>query len=681
MHSSNNLPLGSAPCPPLIVDGTEGSHSWLAEVAGVVVATVLVQTVDLLHFGRGEMEIKDVAILGHARRGARLGQREGVALDGPANQDLGRRLAFGSRDGADDRILQQDVVVLRHAQFDVRRCAECGKGRDAHPGLPREPHEVGLRVLWVQLDLQRGWADAARAQDLPQKLGGEVANSNLHDLAGIHQRLHGPPRGAHVVGNDDHLAIQVGPLRRVLVLDGHVFHRDWEMDEVLIDVHQLQIGERLVQRQLHVLGLVVRVPQFGRDEELMTRDQSFADGARDALANLHLVAVIAGAVQTAVPGLDCLVANVGASVVGDLPKPEHKRIVGVRWFRVQHRVGVGLFLGHSVAPDAGEDLARSDERVARMHDELILDGHDVTRLPIMQDAVVVHEIGDALQDVSRHDVHVPKAQRVLGIGIATIDPSQESRHDGIGERPLVDLVGTVLADHADGGHRFRGDADHVLVGFGVGQPLPGAAINLRELLLQLHLGGDLPGVLPGASDGRGRIILARQRADVARPVLLELVDELRVMVLRKAVDLGGIDDGRLATLLGRFLAVKEDVGWRFGRLRQLMVEWDGLIRRRLVRREDDVLAGLDGNDGARRRSADVRVVLEALIHEELPESFGVERAVVVRLAEDERLVLIHEIDEGSRIELPIVQEDGAGVPSILEQGKCRQLHDSLWMLL
>mmetsp|Transcript_11052 Transcript_11052/g.31744 ORF Transcript_11052/g.31744 Transcript_11052/m.31744 type:complete len:510 (+) Transcript_11052:260-1789(+) len=500
----------------LVIDRTERSHPWLAKVTRIVVPAIAVQAVNATHLGRREVKVKDVAVFAHARRRAGLCQSQRVALHRPPDEDLRCRFPFRCCDVAYDRILQQHVVLVGHAEFDVGCRPERGERRDPHPGLLSKSHEFGLAVLRMQLDLQRRWADATRAQDLAQELRGKVAHADIaSDLPGIHQTFHRLPGGAHVVGNEHHLAVHVGPFRRVLLLDGNVLHGNREMDEVLVDVIELQILERFLQCQRHMVRVVIRVPQFGRDEQILPRHDAILYRTCDALSHLHLVAVVAGAVQTTVPGLDGLVAHVGAFVIGHLPKSKDERVVGLQ--RPERRVvgqcsnrDVGGSIGqhgrrHNITPNAGQHTTGGFEGVARMHHKLILDGKDVARLPVVQNAIGVHEIRDALQDVGRHGIHVAKSQRILGIGIATVDPSQKGRDDGIGKRPLVHVVGPALSHEPDGGHGLRRDADQVVVAVDgpiLSQPPPCAAVDLGQLLLQLLLRCDLPGVLPRPPDRR-----------------------------------------------------------------------------------------------------------------------------------------------------------------------------------
>ena len=83
-------------------DGAESAEIGL-HVASVVVSDVLVQCVDCGHLFSGELEVENSDVLDDALDLARLGDSDGVTLDGPAEQDLLGRLGVGGRNGNDRR--------------------------------------------------------------------------------------------------------------------------------------------------------------------------------------------------------------------------------------------------------------------------------------------------------------------------------------------------------------------------------------------------------------------------------------------------------------------------------------------------------------------------------------------------------------------------------------------------
>lgn len=98
------------------------------------------------------------------------------------------------------------------------------------------------------------------------------------------------------------------------------------MDEVQIKVVDAPPLELLPRNGLDPLRLVEGVPELGNDEEILALDESLRDGALDALAALLLIAVVEGAVEKSVAGLDGVVDGLGW-VLGDLPEAESARAI------------------------------------------------------------------------------------------------------------------------------------------------------------------------------------------------------------------------------------------------------------------------------------------------------------------------------------------------------------------
>ena len=71
-----------------------------------------------------------------------------------------------------------------------------------------------------------------------------------------------------------------------------------------------------------MLGAMERVPKLADYEKFCSGADALVKSAFDALTNLDLVAVIAGAVQKSVTILDSVVDDIGADVLGQLPEAE-----------------------------------------------------------------------------------------------------------------------------------------------------------------------------------------------------------------------------------------------------------------------------------------------------------------------------------------------------------------------
>ena len=78
------------------------------------------------------------------------------------------------------------------------------------------------------------------------------------------------------------------------------------MDEVEIDVSQTPGLVLSFGLSKSMVFLVVVVPELGDDENLLTLDKAFFDGALDALACFALILVVVCAVEEAVADFDCL---------------------------------------------------------------------------------------------------------------------------------------------------------------------------------------------------------------------------------------------------------------------------------------------------------------------------------------------------------------------------------------
>jgi hypothetical protein len=67
------------------------------------------------------------------------------------------------------------------------------------------------------------------------------------------------------------------------------------------------------------LGLVVGVPEFAGDPEVLAGAESGIESGGNALADEFFISIVGGAVEVAVSGFDGLVDDLGREVFGDLP--------------------------------------------------------------------------------------------------------------------------------------------------------------------------------------------------------------------------------------------------------------------------------------------------------------------------------------------------------------------------
>ena len=73
------------------------------------------------------------------------------------------------------------------------------------------------------------------------------------------------------------------------------------------------------------MRLVVCVPEFARDPEVIAGAEPGVEGGFDALADEGFVAVVASTVEMTVSDLDRFVDDFGGEVFGDFPGAETRR--------------------------------------------------------------------------------------------------------------------------------------------------------------------------------------------------------------------------------------------------------------------------------------------------------------------------------------------------------------------
>lgn len=148
----------------------------------------------------------------------------------------------------------------------------------------------------VTLDLVDGGDDAGLLDEGLEVLDGEVGDADGADL-GLGQLSDGLP-GLNVgYGGVDVDFVCGGEWEevRVGVLAGA--KRDWPVDKVEVEVVELELGEGVVESGFDVFGVVLRIPQLGGDEDILTLEaRNLGERLLDALGNflLVLVAVVGG---------------------------------------------------------------------------------------------------------------------------------------------------------------------------------------------------------------------------------------------------------------------------------------------------------------------------------------------------------------------------------------------------
>mmetsp|Transcript_714 Transcript_714/g.1573 ORF Transcript_714/g.1573 Transcript_714/m.1573 type:complete len:428 (-) Transcript_714:261-1544(-) len=204
----------------------------------------------------------------------------------------------------------------------------------------------------------------------------------------------------------------------------------------------------------------------------------------------------------------------------------------------------------------------------------VVNYEDVPLLPREGHLFLQHKPRDGVQRLLVHRREVPQYHRLLPHVPGIVPPSESCDH-GVEE----DMAAGPLIHTQRRQDRGRGAA------VPVGQPLPAGAL-LPHRLLGLLAGGHRIGLRPGPALGRARVGDLRHGADVAHTLGLHLRREVREALHEEVRHLVRWDDGSGAPLPALDVAAEEDVARRSWGLRQLVVEGDGLVRRRLVGGKD-----------------------------------------------------------------------------------------------
>mmetsp|Transcript_55240 Transcript_55240/g.157233 ORF Transcript_55240/g.157233 Transcript_55240/m.157233 type:complete len:535 (+) Transcript_55240:872-2476(+) len=257
-----------------------------------------------------------------------------------------------------------------------------------------------------------------------------------------------------------------------------------------------------------------------------------------------------------------------------------------------HR-GLHRRLGERQPAEGREHAPRRREGVARVHHQGVVYEENVALVPLEGHAPLLHELGDPAHRLRVHGRAVAKHDRLLA-HVPRVVPSREGGDHGVEEDTLPGAP--IHAERRQDGRRCPAVA--------VGQPLVLRALPTHGLL-GLLARGHVVRLLPRAALCRGGVRHLWHHSDVAHTQRRHLAGELWVGCFEELCNLLRVDN-RCSTALRRGgLAVEEDVRRRLWRLRQLMVERDRLVWRRLVRGEDQ--AGHELRP--RRRAADVVIAL------------------------------------------------------------------------
>ena len=97
------------------------------------------------------------------------------------------------------------------------------------------------------------------------------------------------------------------------------------MDEEEIELFKAQIIKSFFASGANMLGLVVGVPKFAGDPEVVAGAKPGFDGGGDPLPDERFIAIVGGAVEVSVPELNCLIDDLRGEFFRDFPSAETGR--------------------------------------------------------------------------------------------------------------------------------------------------------------------------------------------------------------------------------------------------------------------------------------------------------------------------------------------------------------------
>jgi hypothetical protein len=298
------------------VDGPSGLVGGVRDV--VTTTLVSANLLNLLEVLLGQLNLLEVV--------ADTGCGDGLRDDGVAtNLCPGENNLCGS--GIETLGDLLDDLVLDEEGLADHVVTEGGVLGDVDTLLAAPLDEVGLEEAGVALDLVGGRGDTGAVNEGLEVLLGVVGDTDGAGLLLV-KLGHGLPcvDDRDVVKHLDVTVVAEG--EQVLVDIASLIESDGEVDEVQVEVLEAELSKAVVKGGSDVLGSVLRVPELGRDEDVLTLD-TLAESSLEGVGNLLLVAVDLGKIDVLVAGLEGLVDG-GLDLTGlSLPCTESQLTVVV----------------------------------------------------------------------------------------------------------------------------------------------------------------------------------------------------------------------------------------------------------------------------------------------------------------------------------------------------------------
>lgn len=296
---------------------------WDVETTRLILADLL----DLLKVLLGKLNLLEVVT--DAAGGDGLGNDRVATNLSPGKDDLCRRRAKAVGDLLDSLVLDEQGLT-NHVVTESRVLG------DVDTLLTHPLDEVSLEEAGVTLNLVGSRCNASLVDESLEVLLSVVGDTNGAGLLLV-ELCHGPP----CVNNGDrveHLNVTVVAEREEVLVDiALLVERDGEVDKVKVEVVEAELSKAVIESRGNIIGLVLRVPELGCDEEVLALD-ALAEGPLESLSDLLLVAIDLGKINVLVAGLESLV-NGGLDLTGlSLPCSESQLTVALLSVRVHNDV-------------------------------------------------------------------------------------------------------------------------------------------------------------------------------------------------------------------------------------------------------------------------------------------------------------------------------------------------------
>jgi hypothetical protein len=300
-----------------LAEDVDGPAGLVGSVRDVVTTTLLLANLlNLLKVLLGELNLLEVVADAGCSDG--LGDDRVATNLCPGEDDLCGSGVETLGDVLDSLVLDEEGLA-NHVVAEGRVLG------DVNTLLAAPLDEFGLEEAGVTLDLVGSGGDTSGVNQGLEVLLGVVGDTDGAGLLLV-KLGHGSPCVDN--GNAvEHLDIIALEREQVLVDIACLVESDGEVDEVQVEVLEAELSKAVVKGGSDVLGSVLRVPELGGDEDVLTLN-ALAESSLEGVGNLLLVAVDLGKIDVLVTGLEGLVDG-GLDLTGlSLPCTESQLTVG-----------------------------------------------------------------------------------------------------------------------------------------------------------------------------------------------------------------------------------------------------------------------------------------------------------------------------------------------------------------